>query len=341
MRGAWSHSSIDADTSLSRPASQDNYAYLVVCRGRRRERAVVDASEAEPVERAALRTERASSLVVAIWSTHHHLDHVGGNEEVVRAAASRSRRATCPTAGACPAQTRFVEYGRVRRASGSVTARCFTFPGTRSGRSRTSSKDGDERAVFTGDTLFVAGCGRLFEGTPAQMHASLSSLAELPDRTRASTAATSTRWRTSASRITSSRATRRSTAPSSAPPPFASAASRRSLRPSATRGARTPFSASPCPRFEPPWASPRTRPMSMRSQPSGAPRTDFADNLRVRITRTMSREPRSDRGWTSARPPPWPSSVAKMRLHPCEPFDFMTERSRACQGCSSAETPII
>jgi len=46
-----------------------------------------------------------------------------------------------------------------------------------------SSTD-DGRCVFTGDTLFVAGCGRLFEGTPAQMHASLTSLATLGDETR-------------------------------------------------------------------------------------------------------------------------------------------------------------
>ena len=52
--------------------------------------------------------------------------------------------------------------------------------------------DGGERAVFTGDTLFCAGCGRLFEGTPAQMHASLSRARARCPATRASTAATST-----------------------------------------------------------------------------------------------------------------------------------------------------
>jgi hydroxyacylglutathione hydrolase len=159
------------------PCLTDNYAYLVVTRGG--DAAVVDASEAEPV-RAALHREGARAR--AIWSTHHHPDHVGGNEalarelglEVVGHVSDRER---------VPAITRTVDTGDVV-AVGEVSARCIHIPGHTLGAVAYYVDDGGERAVFTGDTLFCAGCGRLFEGTPAMMHASLSRLAELPGDTR-------------------------------------------------------------------------------------------------------------------------------------------------------------
>ena len=153
---------------------KDNYAYLVIARGG--EAAVVDASEAAPVRDA---VRREGVRLVAIWSTHHHYDHVGGNEELARELGARGRRATSPTAGACPAQTREVDTGDTVRV-GDVEARCIHIPGhtlgavallRRSARHRDALTE--PRVVFTGDTLFCAGCGRLFEGTPAQMHASL------------------------------------------------------------------------------------------------------------------------------------------------------------------------
>jgi hydroxyacylglutathione hydrolase len=67
---------------------------------------------------------------------------------------------------------------------GDVEARCIHIPGHTLGAVAYFVDAGGERVVFTGDTLFRAGCGRLFEGTPAQMHASLSRLLELPNDTR-------------------------------------------------------------------------------------------------------------------------------------------------------------
>lgn len=159
------------------PCLKDNYAYLVVTRAG--DAAVVDASEAEPV-REALRREGVRAR--AIWSTHHHLDHVGGNEalaaelgvEVVGHVSDRER---------LPAITRTVDTGDVVSV-GDVSARCIHIPGHTLGAVAYFVDADGERAVFTGDTLFCAGCGRLFEGTPAMMHASLSSLVALPGDTR-------------------------------------------------------------------------------------------------------------------------------------------------------------
>src|SRR5882672_4378471 len=104
------------------PCLKDNYAYLVVAEGG--DAAVVDASEAGPV-REAIRREGVT--LRAIWSTHHHWDHVGGNEELAREHAVEvvghvSDRARVP------AMTHSVETGDVVRV-GNVEARCIHIPG--------------------------------------------------------------------------------------------------------------------------------------------------------------------------------------------------------------------
>lgn len=156
---------------------QDNYAYLVVSAAGRA--AIVDASEADPVRQA---VRKEGVVPRAIWSTHHHWDHVGGNEtlarefelEVVAHASDRSR---------VPALTRGVDTGDVVKVD-EIEARCIHIPGHTLGAIAYFIDDGRERVVFTGDTLFCGGCGRLFEGTPQQMHTSLSNLAQLPGDTR-------------------------------------------------------------------------------------------------------------------------------------------------------------
>jgi hydroxyacylglutathione hydrolase len=159
------------------PCLTDNYAYLVIASGG--DAAVVDASEAAPV-REALRREGAR--LAAIWSTHHHLDHVGGNAELA-ADAKIEVVAHASDRGRVPAQTRFVDTGDTVRV-GELEARCIHIPGHTLGAVAYVIEAGPERVVFTGDTLFCAGCGRIFEGTPAQMHASLERLAALSGGTR-------------------------------------------------------------------------------------------------------------------------------------------------------------
>ncbi len=159
---------------LAIPCLTDNYAYLVVCETSGLS-ALVDASEAGPVIDAA----RAAGLAPrAIWSTHHHHDHVGGNEEVARALGVADVLGHVSDRGRIPGQTRFLDTGDTFTL-GALEIRTQHIPGHTLGAIAYIVRDPatGETALFTGDTLFCAGCGRLFEGTPAQMHASLQSLA--------------------------------------------------------------------------------------------------------------------------------------------------------------------
>jgi hydroxyacylglutathione hydrolase len=157
---------------------KDNYAYLLVASGG--DAAVVDASEAGPVL-AAVRREGVS--VRAIWSTHHHPDHVGGNAQLARELSIDEVVGHASDVNRIPGQTKSVEAGDVVRV-GDVAARCLHIPGHTLGAVAYFVEAGSERVVFTGDTLFCAGCGRLFEGTPQQMVASLARLMALPGDTR-------------------------------------------------------------------------------------------------------------------------------------------------------------
>lgn len=158
------------------PCLSDNYAYLVVRDGSN-EAVVVDPSESAPVIAA---LEREGLRLAAIVDTHHHPDHVGGNEGLRARYGDVPVYAHASDRGRVPAQTMFVEEGKSFTIDG-LAWRPLHVPGHTTGAVAYCVED----AVFTGDTLFVAGCGRLFEGTPAMMHASLNDkLARLPPETR-------------------------------------------------------------------------------------------------------------------------------------------------------------
>jgi hydroxyacylglutathione hydrolase len=160
------------------PCLKDNYAYLVICELSRRA-AVVDPSEAAPVLAAA---RQEGIELQAIWNTHHHLDHTGGNQELVTALHGLEVVAHESDRGRVPSQTRFLKEGDTISVGQEVSAEIIFNPGHTSGA--ISFHIAEPGAVFTGDTMFGAGCGRLFEGTPADMHRSLSKLAALPGHTQ-------------------------------------------------------------------------------------------------------------------------------------------------------------
>jgi hydroxyacylglutathione hydrolase len=157
------------------PCLSDNYAYLVHADGAK-DTFVVDPSEARPVIDA---LEREGLTLVAIVNTHHHWDHIGGNEELRARYGELPVYAHVSDVGRVPAQTERVEEGRPLEVAG-LELRPLHVPGHTTGAVAYCVED----AVFTGDTLFIAGCGRLFEGTPEMMVASLSKLAALPPATR-------------------------------------------------------------------------------------------------------------------------------------------------------------
>ncbi len=159
----------------------DNYGYLLVGPDGKRA-AIVDCSEAAPVLR---EVSRRGLVLEAVLSTHHHWDHVGGNEEVarttpgIRVLGSRADRTRVP------ALTEGLADGEEFEVVG-VRGRAIYIPAHTSGHLAYFFAQGaaaDRPAVFSGDTLFAAGCGRLFEGSPDQMMHSLSKLAALPDET--------------------------------------------------------------------------------------------------------------------------------------------------------------
>ena len=154
------------------PCLSDNYAYVLrdPATG---ECAVVDPSEAGPVLAALAALGARPTMVL---NTHHHLDHVGGNEALAAAFPGLRVVAHASDQGRVPAQTDAVSDGD-RVALGGTALRVLHVPGHTLGAVTYASDD----AAFTGDTLFLGGCGRLFEGDPATMYASLRRIAETLD----------------------------------------------------------------------------------------------------------------------------------------------------------------
>ena len=158
------------------PCLRDNYAWLVFDRGEG-VCAIVDPSESEPVKRA---LESRGLKLTHILNTHHHPDHVGGN-----LALKEAFGATVVGPGKDAARIPGIGVGVEEDdvyPLGSHAARVLEIPAhTRGHIAFWFERD---MALFTGDTLFAMGCGRLFEGDPPTMWSSLSKLKALPEATR-------------------------------------------------------------------------------------------------------------------------------------------------------------
>ena len=152
------------------PAFRDNYIWLIRQGARA---AVVDAGDAAPVI-AYLERERLE--LAAIIATHHHADHVGGNVGLLE----RWKVPVFGPAGeSIPGRTHALREGdRVDVPGIDAAFDILDIPGHTAGHIAFAGSAGGP-TLFCGDTLFAVGCGRLFEGTPAQMWASLSKLAAL------------------------------------------------------------------------------------------------------------------------------------------------------------------
>lgn len=153
-------------------ALKDNYCYLVAGG---RTALVIDPSEAEPIMTALRDLGLKLGLIL---NTHHHPDHTGGNLELVE-------HWQCPVSCSerdferIPGATRGLRDGETFDFEG-LRFQVLAIPGHTEGQIAYHVED----ALFVGDTVFEMGCGRLFEGTPAQMFASLARIQALPPTTR-------------------------------------------------------------------------------------------------------------------------------------------------------------
>ena len=161
-------------------AFEDNYLWVAEDG---RHAAVVDPGDEDPVE--AFLAERGLALS-AILVTHHHGDHTGG----LKALAAHW---ACPVYGPAGERIgglthRLREGDRITVPGIGLELDVLEVPGHTAGHiayfAADAARAGGAPALFCGDTLFACGCGRLFEGTPEQMSASLAKLARLPGETR-------------------------------------------------------------------------------------------------------------------------------------------------------------
>lgn len=163
-------------------ALSDNYIFLLYDLDKKIA-AVVDPAEAEPVLQC---LKQISVELIAIFNTHHHFDHVGGNRQLIEHFPKLCVYGGAEDKGRIPGQQVFLQegdtvefaerLGRVFFVPGHTRAHiAYYFPPT---------AEGETGELFCGDTLFAGGCGRLFEGTPAQMVNSLNKLRTLPEQTR-------------------------------------------------------------------------------------------------------------------------------------------------------------
>jgi hydroxyacylglutathione hydrolase len=160
---------------LAIPAFSDNYLWLL---HDTRHAIVVDPGQAEPVLES-LREHRLALQTILV--THHHPDHVGG---VAALRDATGAHVVGPARERIPEPLERVQQGDVVEALG-LHFSVLDVPGHTAGHIAYYAEcPGDAPLLFCGDTLFSGGCGRLFEGTPTQMLASLDTLAALPGNTR-------------------------------------------------------------------------------------------------------------------------------------------------------------
>ncbi len=157
------------------PVLEDNYIYILREHGSSLT-AVVDPALSAPVQRF---LEEQNWALDAIFNTHHHLDHIGGNRDL-RAHHGCPIYASNYDSSRIPDVTHAMDQG-ARFRFGRLTIDVKATPGHTLGHIVYHLPD--HRMLFCGDTLFALGCGRLFEGTPEQMWQSLEQLLQLPGET--------------------------------------------------------------------------------------------------------------------------------------------------------------
>ncbi|XP_055383612.1 hydroxyacylglutathione hydrolase, mitochondrial isoform X2 [Condylostylus longicornis] len=162
------------------PALEDNYMYLVI------DKDTKDAAIVDPVDPEAVLKSVAQNNVNLryVMTTHHHWDHAGGNEKLVKS-FNGPKLTVFGGDDRIGALTNKVKQDDTFKI-GNLSVKCLFTPCHTTGHIcyYIESTEGD-KVVFTGDTLFQGGCGRFFEGTAEQMYSALiEKLGSLPDETK-------------------------------------------------------------------------------------------------------------------------------------------------------------
>jgi len=164
------------------PALSDNYIFLLYDSASQTA-AVVDPAQPEPVLQ---QLEQLGATLTAIFNTHHHADHVGGNRRLLQQFPEAMVYGGAADQGRIPGQRYFLGEGDTVTFAGRE-AQVYFVPGHTRAHIAYYFPPVEAEGwgeLFCGDTLFAGGCGRLFEGTPEQMVISLNKLRSLPDKTR-------------------------------------------------------------------------------------------------------------------------------------------------------------
>ena len=158
------------------PCLQDNYSYLIIDDSNN-SACVVDPSESQPIINF---IDNKNIKLKYILNTHHHYDHIGGNKDLKKKFGSVIV-AFKEDADRIPEIDILVEDNQVWQAENFI-AKIIHVPGHTSGH--ICFHFFKEKLVFTGDTLFSLGCGRIFEGTYKEMFESLNKIKSLPEETK-------------------------------------------------------------------------------------------------------------------------------------------------------------
>ncbi|MCJ1411305.1 Cytoplasmic glyoxalase II [Ptychographa xylographoides] len=161
--------------------SGNNYAYLVVDE-KTNDAVIIDPAnppEVAPVLRQQIDAGKIN--LTSIINTHHHWDHAHGNSKILQ----EFKLSSVIGGKDCEAVTKTPKHGETFKIGQGITVKALHTPCHTQDSICWYMEDGNEKVVFTGDTLFIGGCGRFFEGTPEQMHKALNeTLAGLPDDTK-------------------------------------------------------------------------------------------------------------------------------------------------------------
>ena len=158
------------------PCLQDNYSYLLIDESNN-SACVIDPSESGPIINF---VEKNNIKLKFILNTHHHVDHIGGNEELKKKFGS-TILGFKEDSHRIPKIDVLLEDNQIWKAENFI-AKIIHVPGHTSGH--ICFHFFNEKLVFTGDTLFSLGCGTIFEGTYEEMYNSLSKIKSLPDETK-------------------------------------------------------------------------------------------------------------------------------------------------------------